>query len=77
MKTITLTEIAIKEIHLARDGTSYVISVLYAQTDANGKEYESRWSDPIKGAELPDGIDLSIEKVFTKVSAKIKLFENI
>lgn len=76
-KTISLTAIKIKEIRLIPDGASFVISVLYAQTDVDGKEYQTQWSDPIKGADLPDGIETSIEKVFTKVGDKMKLFEGV
>lgn len=77
MKTIQLTDIAIKEIRLARDGASYVISVLYAQTDAAGNEYNQQWSDPIKGVDLPSGIETFLEKIFTKIGNKMRLFEGV
>jgi hypothetical protein len=77
MKTISLTAIKVKEIRLIPDDASFVISVLYAQTDADGKEYQMQWSDPIKGTDLPDGIEASIVKVFEKVENKMKLFEGV
>lgn len=77
MKTIQLTDIDIKEIRLARDGASYVISVLYAQTDDAGNEYRQQWSDPIKGDDLPSGIETFFEKVFTKVGDKIRILEGV
>jgi hypothetical protein len=77
MKTITISDIKIREIHFARDGDSYVMNVLYAQTDADGNEYNSKWSDPIKGNKLPNGIEAILENVFTRLSTKILKDEGI
>lgn len=76
MKTITLTDIVVKEIQFTKTGSEYIINVLYASKDAQGNEYRQQWM-VLKTDTLPSGIDTFLDGVFTRVKNKILQMEGI
>ena len=67
----------VKEIRMSRHKDSFVVSILYSQIDDSGNEFDSKWSDPIKGDNLPPGIAPFLEGVFTRISSRIRQIESL
>lgn len=75
-KTITITDVIIKEVQIAQVDGEWVMNVLYAQVDDEGNEYPRGW-EPIKGGRITTAIIQRLERVMESAKNEVKTREQL